>query len=109
MIALPDDVIQVKAFDPESIKVQCTDIESFRIVQKYFHKNETDFYTPIRENHQNSYKGFLVNISAEESQKNLQMQVTIYKISDNLARVIKNFPYIWYHSLTLLQTRTYYT
>ncbi|CAI6356781.1 unnamed protein product [Macrosiphum euphorbiae] len=45
MKAVPIDSITVKAFRNDSVKIQCTDSEMFRIVQKYFKNTETEFFT----------------------------------------------------------------
>jgi len=45
MSAVPVDGIIAKACDNNTIKLQCVDIDLFRIVQKYLHKNCIDFHT----------------------------------------------------------------
>lgn len=41
----PEVSVQAKAFRTDSVKIQCIDIELFRIVQKYFTKINTNFQT----------------------------------------------------------------
>jgi len=45
MTAVSIESIIVKAFRNDSVKIQCTDSEIFRIVQKYFKNTRTEFFT----------------------------------------------------------------
>jgi len=45
MTAVPIESITVKSFRNDSVKIQCTDTDMFRIVQKYFNNTQTEFFT----------------------------------------------------------------
>lgn len=112
MTALPEDVIQVKAFGPDSVNIQCADTESFRIIQKYLHTNNTEFHIfslPSERTIKIVIKGLLINISAEEVAEELTNSGYEIQKLDNSAKQTINYPFTWYHSLTLHQIKTFLT
>lgn len=66
---VPADSIQVKAFRNDSVKIQCSDSEMFRIVQKYFKLTNTNFYTfpkPDERNLKIIFRGLPTDISEDD-------------------------------------------
>lgn len=45
MASIPEDSLQAKAYGPDSIRIQCADLEFFQIVQKYFTVTQTEIHT----------------------------------------------------------------
>jgi len=45
MTTIPENSLEAKSFGPESIKIQCYDIDLFRIVQKYLSTTGTEYHT----------------------------------------------------------------
>lgn len=45
MTTSPEGAITVKAYNSDSLKIQCIDIEMYTIVQKYFGVTNTEFYS----------------------------------------------------------------
>lgn len=41
----PDGAIQAKSYNTNSMKVQCIDMEIYKITQKYFDVTKTEFYS----------------------------------------------------------------
>lgn len=58
MTTAPEGAIQAKFFKTNSVKVQCIDMEIYKIAQKYFNLTNTEFHSLI--------KGLLPEISATE-------------------------------------------
>ncbi|CAI6342967.1 unnamed protein product [Macrosiphum euphorbiae] len=69
MTTIPENSLEAKLFGPESIKIQCHDIELFRIVQKYLTTTGTAFHTfslPEEKTLKIVIKGLLREISETE-------------------------------------------
>jgi len=69
MSSIPSDSLQAKTFGKDEIKLQCCDIELFRITQKYLTQTKTEFHTfslPDERSLKFVIKGLLRDISENE-------------------------------------------
>ncbi|KAL5233818.1 hypothetical protein ACI65C_001228 [Semiaphis heraclei] len=95
MSAVPADGIISKACDNNSIKLQCVDINLFRIVQKYLYKNCIYFHTvpsPIERTIKIIIRGLLTNITELEVSDELKSKGYDVKTIRQFGNASRKFP-----------------